>query len=156
VQLPAQALLRVNAQLREKASTESASKMILRKGSQVTVLTANQFWLYVQYGNFHGYLRSDLIDMATLVSVAPGMHRKTAGDDDAAPARMLHIGSRGTAVKNLQADLLALGYAEVGATDGVFGKQTRAAVERFQRDHNLSADGIVGPQTFAMLDAEFE
>lgn len=36
---------------------------------------------------------------------------------------------------------------------GNFGPITEAAVRAFQRDHNLVPDGIVGPKTWAALDA---
>ncbi len=36
--------------------------------------------------------------------------------------------------------------------DAVFGSLTEAAVRRFQRDHGLVPDGIVGPKTWAALD----
>lgn len=43
---------------------------------------------------------------------------------------------------------------EAGANlsvDGIFGKKTLAAVEEFQRDHGLNADGIVGKLTKAEI-----
>lgn len=55
-------------------------------------------------------------------------------------------------VRHLQRRLQAHGFA-VGAVDGRFGPQTEAAVVAFQRDQNLSTDGIVGPQTTARLSA---
>ncbi|MBX6354053.1 MAG: peptidoglycan-binding protein [Thermoflavifilum sp.] len=64
----------------------------------------------------------------------------------------LRIGAHGTAVKQLQAVLIRLGYLH-GAADGAFGPQTRSAVLAFQKAHHLSADGIVGPKTWAALDA---
>ena len=36
--------------------------------------------------------------------------------------------------------------------DGSFGSQTEAAVRQFQRDHQLTPDGIVGPKTWEALD----
>jgi hypothetical protein len=35
--------------------------------------------------------------------------------------------------------------------DRIFGKHTKRAVKRFQRSHGLTADGIVGPATWAAL-----
>ena len=39
------------------------------------------------------------------------------------------------------------------AIDGDFGPGTEVAVTRFQSDSGIAADGIVGPQTWAALDA---
>jgi predicted chitinase/peptidoglycan hydrolase-like protein with peptidoglycan-binding domain len=36
--------------------------------------------------------------------------------------------------------------------DGNAGKETRQAVERFQKDHNLKVDGVVGPATLKALE----
>jgi murein L,D-transpeptidase YcbB/YkuD len=153
--LPAQALLRTNAHLREGPSTESASKMILRKGSKVTILGSSQLWLTVQYGNFHGYLYSSLIDTATLVSLAetgPTL-AETQVPAVAYSDFTLRYGDRGEAVRNLQGMLWMLGYDEVGATDGAFGRRTLAAVEQFQKDQGLKVDGIVGMKTRAAMEA---
>lgn len=64
----------------------------------------------------------------------------------------LRRGSRGEAVRELQARLLALGY-DIGphGADGVFGPATRSAVTAFQRALGLEADGIAGRLTWAAL-----
>lgn len=47
---------------------------------------------------------------------------------------------------------LNAGYLLPAEVDGYFGARTYAAVEAFQRDYGLAADGIVGRQTLAQLD----
>ena len=37
------------------------------------------------------------------------------------------------------------------AVDGVFGSKTKAEVIKFQQNRSLSADGVVGRQTWASL-----
>lgn len=59
---------------------------------------------------------------------------------------MLKIGSSGDAVRTLQQNLNIHGYKS-GAVDGIFGKNTEAAVKRLQEKHKLEVDGIVGPDT---------
>ena len=53
-------------------------------------------------------------------------------------------------VRVLQRRLRTLGLRP-GAVDGLFGPQTRAAVERLQHAAGLQVDGIVGPQTRGTL-----
>jgi peptidoglycan hydrolase-like protein with peptidoglycan-binding domain len=69
----------------------------------------------------------------------------------------LQQGSSGPAVTELQirvagwaADSASHSYV---ATDGDFGPATTAAVKRFQAAYGLSADGVAGPQTQAVLDS---
>lgn len=52
----------------------------------------------------------------------------------------------------VQQALRQLGY-KVGV-DGVYGPQTEAQVRRFQEDHHLFVDGIVGPVTAKALGLE--
>lgn len=63
----------------------------------------------------------------------------------------LRSGSKGQNVTRLQQQLEKLGYYN-STVDGSYGKNTKAAVEAFQRDHGLKADGIAGPKTLAALD----
>lgn len=63
-------------------------------------------------------------------------------------------GSKGATVVELQEALIARGYslAPYGA-DGDFGKVTEAAVKALQKANGLSADGVVGAKTWALLSA---
>ncbi|HEY9885662.1 MAG TPA: peptidoglycan-binding protein, partial [Vampirovibrionales bacterium] len=51
----------------------------------------------------------------------------------------------------LQQKLRALNF-NPGTVDGVFGSQTEAAVIEFQRQYNLTVDGLAGTQTYSKLD----
>lgn len=62
----------------------------------------------------------------------------------------LSNGSTGSEVLMLQRALSFLNYPlEI---DGDFGPGTQAAVTKFQSDHQLTADGVAGPDTWAVLD----
>jgi peptidoglycan hydrolase-like protein with peptidoglycan-binding domain len=61
-----------------------------------------------------------------------------------APPPTLRKGSTGNDVKKLQAALHLL-------TDGQFGRITEATVKSFQTEHQLTADGICGPQTWKAI-----
>lgn len=65
----------------------------------------------------------------------------------------LRRGSKGAAVKRVQKhlrDVYPL-YAHDLAVDGIFGPGTEAAVKEFQRRSGITADGIVGKNTWAKL-----
>ncbi len=64
---------------------------------------------------------------------------------------VLRRGSFGDSVRELQELLASQGYGI--AIDGDFGAATELAVKLFQQNHNLTVDGIVGRQTWALLKA---
>jgi peptidoglycan hydrolase-like protein with peptidoglycan-binding domain len=53
-------------------------------------------------------------------------------------------------VKQIQTAIKNAGY-NPGPLDGKMGKQTRDAIQAFQRANDLAADGKVGKQTWALL-----
>ncbi len=64
--------------------------------------------------------------------------------------KTIQMGDNGDRVRELQEKLAAYGYY-TGDIDGRFGNQTRRAVESFQYQHGLSADGIAGRRTLTVL-----
>ncbi len=65
-------------------------------------------------------------------------------------ATLSKYGSRGSEVTNIQTKLKSLGlYSD--KIDGIYGKNTQAAVRTFQQQKGLQVDGIAGPQTLKAL-----
>ena len=71
--------------------------------------------------------------LATVVTVSVGI--------GVANAAVVKVGSRGTVVKNIQTKLKRWGYY-TGSVDGIYGAKTKSAVQYFQRQNGLKADGI--------------
>jgi Glycosyl hydrolases family 25/Putative peptidoglycan binding domain len=91
----------------------------------------------VDYNAFKGSA-DDLASLAT-TGALPG------------PEPVLTTGDSGPAVVTLQTRLNVWG-AKL-PVDGQFGPATFTAVRSFQTVHKLTSDGVVGPQTWAALDA---
>lgn len=66
----------------------------------------------------------------------------------------LRLGSRGSSVSDMQNLLNGSVGQPVLSLDGVFGLETERWVKQYQRDRQLSADGVVGFNTWAHLLAE--
>ena len=73
------------------------------------------------------------------IAISPNPEHKT-----------LQVGDKGDEVLRLQQALTDYGYYD-GDLDGRYGNQTRYAVERFQYNHGLVADGIAGKHTLTVL-----
>lgn len=65
--------------------------------------------------------------------------------------RTIGMGPHGDDVVQVQDGLPRLGYLRAHDVDGRFGPHTQVAVERFQHDHGLAVDGIVGKATRQQL-----
>lgn len=63
---------------------------------------------------------------------------------------LIRKGAQGNITKLLQEKLVSLGYSTNGI-DGIFGSGTYSAVREFQKTRGLSADGIVGQNTWRKL-----
>ena len=66
----------------------------------------------------------------------------------------IRYGSRGDLVKGLQLFLISKGYLTTNSkVDGVYGRGTLGAVKSFQKDNNLSTDGVVGKKTKLIIES---
>lgn len=123
--------------LRTGPSTATARLTYLNRGGTVTVTGRSGSWYAVTYRGKSGYVYGQYLTIDTAGSSTASLRR----------------GSRGTAVKALQEDLILLGYLN-GKADGIFGARTEAAVRQYQRRNRLGVDGIAGKQTLSAVDAE--
>lgn len=75
------------------------------------------------------------------------------------PERILGLNDRGSAVRNIQDKLNRIldknkqPFLPRNEVDGVFGKITQTAVKRLQEAYGLDADGLVGPNTRALIES---
>lgn len=89
----------------------------------------------------HDFRRQVALHLGTNVAPAPPIPAKDAQD-------------RSTQRRDTAAPNIAEIQAKTGAEKtGVFDAQTEAAVREFQRKAGLTPDGIVGPKTWAAIDA---
>ena len=65
---------------------------------------------------------------------------------------VLRLGSTGLPVRRLQSRMSAVGF-DTGGVDGRFRPKTESAVKQLQQQSQLGVDGIVGPKTWAVVDA---
>ena len=100
----------------------------------------------LQHGNLAGLAQA-------ADSNAHGAHDAVRGAER--HPTILHEGSHGEVVTALQTELATLGYTDSHGralpADGDFGRDTLHAVEAFQRDHGLTANGQVDPRTQAVI-----
>ena len=75
------------------------------------------------------------------------------GDPEPSGKPTLRKGDSGPYVTLAQTELIQRGY-DLGSwgADGKFGAQTEKAVKQFQTDWGLTADGVIGPKTWEMLE----
>ena len=64
---------------------------------------------------------------------------------------VLKIGSTGLPVRRAQKRMSLVGY-DVGGLDGRYGTGTKAAVKELQQQRGLAVDGVVGPQTWSIIE----
>ncbi len=67
--------------------------------------------------------------------------------------RLLTLGARGNDVSRLQDALRSAGL-DPGASDGIYGRRTAAAVRQLQQQRGIGVDGVAGPDTHRALQLD--
>lgn len=70
------------------------------------------------------------------------------------PDPTLTEGMHSEKVTQLQERLMSLGYLDIDEATDYYGPATAYAVSMFQRQHNLTQDGVAGPQTLEIIYTE--
>lgn len=98
--------------------------------------------------------KDELIALAEGRELPDPRHGRSGHHSNPLGNNLLRAGCEGTSVVELQSRLASLGYPL--NADGSFGPVTKSAVEAFQRDHQLTADAVVGPATRRVLDEQVQ
>lgn len=92
----------------------------------------------ISFQKTYGLSADGIAGKNTLDAISTTINRKNKN--------ILSKGQVSNDVKNLQNDLISLGYL-TGKADGAFGKNTENAVIAFQKKYGLTPDGLVGSTT---------
>lgn len=132
--------------LRKEADKESKALQTLPEGEEVNILSTSGSWYKVGYGSFSGYIMKKYITKGSAAASKNADQIKALGS---APG-IMRIGDETSDVLKLQKALDILGYYS-GKLDGKYGDGTATAVKKYQKDHNLEADGYAGKATVTSI-----
>ena len=127
----------------------------LYKGDAVTVTGTMGGWTAVTSGSLKGYVYSAyvVVSGAETGESSGSAGTEGAGTNAGSSSSVLQRGSGGAAVKQLQGNLIYMGYLN-DAADGSFGAKTETAVKLYQRRNGLTVDGKAGAATNAAIQKE--
>ena len=137
--------------LRAAASTSAKVLASVPNAAIVTVHSRGTDWSQVTYNGNTGYIMSQYLTfMGGSVPVSDDPNDEE--EDPSAYTRTLKKGMTGADVTWVQNRLADLGYT-VTVTN-IYDDATFAAVKAFQTQNGLTADGMAGSQTFAILKSD--
>ena len=141
--------------LRRDPSTENPYLARMPYGSAVSVIDEGNTWSLICYNGQYGYCMREFLnedDPYYLMEPHPESAEQAFGTN------MLRRGNRtpNSFVMNLQICLIQGGYLDTNpGVDGYFGRETKAALAEFQKEHSLAVSGEAGDITKAILWDEY-
>ena len=120
--------------LRLHASMYSTVLCDISVGTALTISNIVGDWYEVSLGDQLGYVHKDYVELSTAKTMST----------------LLKPGMEGVAVADMQRALFSRGFFP-GPVTGAYGDLTLAAVQAFQTEAGLSANGIVDENTLALL-----
>lgn len=129
----------------------------LPNGTLVEVVQKGKTWTQIVFAGKGGYVMTKFLNFNPVNNITP-TPAPTLPPASSAPSQeptpsipnvVLHEGMKGQEVTKMQKRLLELEYPV--SINGIYDAKTKAAVISFQAQNGLSADGICGAHTFAVL-----
>ena len=140
--------------LRKSASDSVAVLATIPNGAEVTVTNRGTTWCAVTYNGVSGYVMTKFLYIPAAATATPKAAKATATPKPQSGVftRVLRSGDTGSDVRWVQTRLAELGYSV--NINSAYDSATVNAVKAFQRQNGLTADGLAGEQTFAVLGSD--
>lgn len=136
--------------LRKATNTKSTVLTRIETGTSVMGKPYNAEWTQVKHAGLEGYCMTKFLREDEPVKAEPEQPEPVVEESVVIDMKALRNGSRGTQVLVLQYLLNHHGYS-AGTPDGIFGANTLAAVQKYQKANGLTVDGICGKNTWNKL-----
>lgn len=154
-------VLRVQQALNNVSQQYPSIPIIVEDGIYGSATTAAVRAFQRQFGlNADGIVGPQTWERIFTVSAQIDQGEEPGEDMPPYPGTLLQIGSRGEAVRFMQNRLreISIYYPSIPviAADGIYGSNTAAAVRAFQEMMGITADGIIGQQTWELINTVYD
>ena len=154
-------VLRVQQALNNVSQQYPSIPVIVEDGIYGSATTAAVRAFQRQFGlNADGIVGPQTWERIFTVSAQIDQGEEPGEDMPPYPGTLLQIGSRGEAVRFMQNRLreISIYYPSIPviAADGIYGSNTAAAVRAFQEMMGITADGIIGQQTWELINTVYD
>lgn len=145
--------------LRSKATKNSKALQTLSRGDSVRIMSTSGDWYKVNYGKYTGYVMKAYISTDAAPAESSDSKSTASSGSDVASLKKIgkpaacEVGAKGSNVKKLQKCLAALGYYQ-GKIDGDYGRETKSAVQKLQKELKLKQTGNADSETIAAMFGE--
>lgn len=155
--------------LRDGSSTDSNVLGYANKGEKFKIGYKLGDWYSVYWGNHGAFISASYLSIDSDNSIGNNVWTRKLQTEcnkqgfsnqsiDGMPGTntlngcpLVKPGAQGNITKLIQERLIGLGYNVSCGADGIFGSGTKQAVMQLQQNNGLSADGIVGRDTWIAL-----
>ena len=95
----------------------------------------------------------DVVPLSADGPVFPSLDLAIVPTEEPIP-EYITVGVKHSFVQEIQQRLMDLGFMDVDEPTDYYGEATKESVRKFQRQHELDQDGVIGPATLELLFSE--